>query len=60
LSDFLDVSEIENVNVTRDFGEKTPITMLAIAKISSPMRSGDFGSAVGCVCEHHFFLDITF
>jgi len=54
------VSEIENVNVTLDFREKTPITMLTIAKISSPMRSGDFGSAVGCVCEHHFFLDITF
>jgi len=48
------------VNVARDFGEKTPITMLAIAKISSTMLSGDFGSTVVCACEHHFFLDITF
>jgi hypothetical protein len=48
------------VNAVRVFAEKTPIATLASAKISSQMLSGDFGSAVGCVCEHHFFLDITF
>jgi len=51
---------LEIVNAVRVFEEKTLIATLASAKISSPMLSGDFVSAVGCVCEHHFFLDITF
>jgi hypothetical protein len=50
----------EIVSVARVFEVKTPITTLAIAKISSTMLSGDFGSTVVCASEHHFFLDITF
>jgi hypothetical protein len=40
--------------------EKTSIAELAVAKISSPTLSGDFGVPVACASEHHFFLDITF
>jgi hypothetical protein len=46
--------------LTRENREKTLITELAIAKISSRMLSGDFGVRVVCASEHHFFLDITF
>ena len=35
-------------------------TTLAFAKIYSTPLAGDFGSAVACAREHHFFLDITF
>jgi hypothetical protein len=39
---------------------KTSIVVLAFAKISSQMLSGDFGARVVCARKHHFFLDITF
>jgi hypothetical protein len=40
--------------------QKSSMIVRALAKISSPTLSGDFGVPVARASEHHFFLDITF